>query len=173
MLNVIVPSSSQDRPTGLLPFALASKACLGSLSWGILLTWPNHLCWDLSIRRTTGLMLKDFRISELRTLFNSVTPSILRKNLILDACTCDRTLWSLPKIHDHTWERGQILFWKLRALPFLTILVSWQPNSESSNYCTSLAYSGIQFLALPSDTRKRNPKILELLDLLQCCSIHL
>jgi len=25
------------------PFTFASKACLGSLSWGILLTWPNHL----------------------------------------------------------------------------------------------------------------------------------
>ena len=37
-------------------------------------------------------MLKDFRISELRTLLNNVTPSIFRKNLILHACTCDRTL---------------------------------------------------------------------------------
>ena len=80
------------RPTGLLPFALASKACLGSLSWGILLTWPNHLSWDLSIRRSNVSMLRDFRIPELRTLLNSVTPSILRKNLISDACTCDRIL---------------------------------------------------------------------------------
>ena len=37
-------------------------------------------------------MLKDIRISELRTLLNSVTRSILRENLISDACTCDRTL---------------------------------------------------------------------------------
>ena len=37
-------------------------------------------------------MLRDFRISELRTLLNSVTPSILRKNLISDACTSDRIL---------------------------------------------------------------------------------
>ena len=36
--------------------------------------------------------LRDFRISELRTLLNCVTPSILRKTLFLDACTCDRTL---------------------------------------------------------------------------------
>ena len=36
-------------------------------------------------------MLRDFQISELRTLLNSVTPSMFRKNLILDACTCDRT----------------------------------------------------------------------------------
>ena len=37
-------------------------------------------------------MLRDFRISELRTLLNSVTPSILCKKLISYACTCDRTL---------------------------------------------------------------------------------
>ena len=30
------------RPTGLLSFAFASKACFGSLSSGILLTWLNH-----------------------------------------------------------------------------------------------------------------------------------
>ena len=34
--------------------------------------------------------LRDFWISELRTLLNSVTPSILRKNLLSNACTCDR-----------------------------------------------------------------------------------
>ena len=67
---------------------------------------------------------------ELRTLLNSVTPSILRKNLISNACTRDRIL-SLPKIHDHRREYGQKLFWKLRALPFLTILVSQQPNSAN------------------------------------------
>ena len=39
-------------------------------------------------------MLSDFRISELRTLFKycSVTPSIFRQKIILDACTCARTL---------------------------------------------------------------------------------
>ena len=41
-------------PAGLFPFALGSKACLESLSCGILLTWPNHLSWDLSIRRSNG-----------------------------------------------------------------------------------------------------------------------
>ena len=88
-------------PTGLLLFALASKACLGGLSWGILLTWSNHLSWDLSIRRTNGLMLRDFRISELRTLLNSVTPSILRKNLNWTFSFVIAFFRSLPKIHDH------------------------------------------------------------------------
>ena len=36
---------------------------------------------------------------------------------------------SLPKIHDHKWEWGQKLFWKWRALPFFTLLVSWHLNS--------------------------------------------
>ena len=78
VLNVIVPSSSRSSNWSS-PVCLASKACLGSLSWGILLTWPNHLSWDLSIRRSNGSTLRDFRISELRTLINSVTPSIRRK----------------------------------------------------------------------------------------------
>ena len=37
-------------------------------------------------------MFRDFRISELRPLFNIATLSILRKNLISDACTSERTL---------------------------------------------------------------------------------
>ena len=95
ILNKIGPSRS-SRSSKLmfffLPFALASKACLASLSWCILLTWPNHLSWDLSIWKSNGSMLRDFRFSELRTLLNGAIPSILRKNLVLDACTCDRTL---------------------------------------------------------------------------------
>jgi len=37
-------------------------------------------------------MFREFRILELRTLSNNVTPSILRKNLISEAYTCDRIL---------------------------------------------------------------------------------
>ena len=33
--------------TGLLPLGMADKVCLESPSWGILLTWPNHLSCDL------------------------------------------------------------------------------------------------------------------------------
>ena len=43
---------------------------------------------------------------------------------------------------------------------------------QSSHYSTSLVYSGIQFFVLPSVTRKCNPKILELLYMLQCHSIY-
>ena len=44
---------------------------------------------------------------------------------------------------------------------------------QSLHYCASLAHSGIQFFVLPSVTRKCNPKILKLLDLLYSRSIHL
>jgi len=37
-------------------------------------------------------MFRDFRISELLTLSNNVTPSIIRKILILNASTFDRIL---------------------------------------------------------------------------------
>ena len=63
---------------------------------------------------------------------------------------------------DHWREWGQRLFWKLRALLFSTILVSWQPNAQSSHYCTSIISSGTQFLVLPSVTCECLPKILEL-----------
>ena len=108
-------------------------------------------------------MLRDFRISELRTLLNTVTPSILRKKLDSDACTCDRTLLVITttfmtitengdKIQFENWEL--CLFWQFAFHDNRTV--------QSSHYCTSLAYSGMQFFILPSVTRKCNPKILEL-----------
>ena len=60
--NVISPSSSRSSNSSF-PFALTSKACLGSLPWGILPTWPNHLSWDLSIRKSNGSMFRNFRIT--------------------------------------------------------------------------------------------------------------
>ena len=39
-----------------------------------------------------------------RTLLNSVTPSIFRKNLISDACTCDRIL-SVITQNSRAWVR--------------------------------------------------------------------
>ena len=120
------------RPTSLLPFALASKACLGSLSWGFLLTWPNHLSCDLSIRRNNGSMWTGFRTSELRTVLNSVCNSF-------DSTSKPHFgrlhLWShsfdhYPRFMTISENGGQKLFWNLRALPFLTILVSWLPSSS-------------------------------------------
>jgi len=93
ILNSSPCQCDRGRPIGrLFPFTFASKACLGSLSWGILLTWPNQLSWDLAIWRSSGSMFRDFRISELRAFTNNATPSIFRKNLISDARTFDRIL---------------------------------------------------------------------------------
>ena len=50
-------------------------------------------------------MLRDFRISELRTLVNSVIPSILRKNLIRTLAFAIALLRSLPMIHDQVRMR--------------------------------------------------------------------
>ena len=101
ILSAIGSSYSLCRPTaGLFPFALASKACLGSFSCVILRTWPNHLSRYLSIQRSvTALCLEILEFqSYICTLFNSVTPSILCKNLISNAFTCDRTLLGIT--HD-------------------------------------------------------------------------
>ena len=46
--NVVKPSQSWSS-NRLLPIGMADKTCFGSLSWGILLAWPNHLSCDLSI----------------------------------------------------------------------------------------------------------------------------
>ena len=69
ILNVIAPFIvvNLDCPISLFQFALASKSFSGSLSYSILLAWPIHLSCSLSIRKSTGSMLRDFRISELRT----------------------------------------------------------------------------------------------------------
>ena len=42
-------------------------------------------------------MFIDFQISELRTMLDNVTLLIHLKNLISDACTCDRSLLVITK----------------------------------------------------------------------------
>ena len=53
-------------------------------------------------------------------LVNDVTPLIFWRNLILDACTCNRTLSIITKFswpyRDRVGKKGQRLFRKLRAL---------------------------------------------------------
>ena len=144
-MQLIVPSNFRSS-TGLLPFALAGKACLGRLSWGILRTWSKLLSWDLSSWKSNGWILKGFLISELRSLLNSVTPSILRKNLISDVGICDH---SLSVVTQTSWpyvRMGTETISKIVSFAFLTILVSWQPDSAK----LPLPH---QFFVLPSVTR--------------------
>ena len=60
-------SQSLGRPTGLLPLGMADRACFESLSWGILLTWPNHLSCDLLMRKSS-----DSTFSEVFLIFNKI-----------------------------------------------------------------------------------------------------
>ena len=64
---------SLGRPTGLLPLGMADRACFGSLSWGILLTWPNHLSCDLSRRRSSDSTFRELWISELYSPYIYIT----------------------------------------------------------------------------------------------------
>jgi len=77
----------------LLQVSLFEKPFLSIL----LLTWPNHLSGDLSIRKSSGSIFRDFRISEQQTLSNNVTLSILRKNLLSEIVL----FRSKPKTQDH------------------------------------------------------------------------
>ena len=92
ILKVIGPSSSRSSNW-------SSPICFGKLSLygesflrhSAYMAKPSKLRSFNSEKYCNGSILRDFRISELRTLLNSVTPSIFRKNLISDACTCDRS----------------------------------------------------------------------------------
>ena len=76
------------RLTGLFPFALAGNLVRGVFFKVFLLTLSNHLSKDLSTQTSNGSMFRDFQI----TLSNSVTSSILCKNLISDFWIRDCTL---------------------------------------------------------------------------------
>ena len=89
---------SLSRSTDILLLVITEKACFGILSWGILLTWPNHLSCNLSNEKSRDSTFSELWISELHTLSSKVTPLILRKNLVSDACTLAIAFFrSLPK----------------------------------------------------------------------------
>jgi len=115
----------------LKPQAVPSNPAFYLLLSQVKLVWeafPEAFClhdqiiWDLSIRRSSGSIFRDFWISELRTLLKNVTPSILRKNLISEACTCDRILSVLTQDHRWGWDKNCSKNWELCF--FSTILVT-------------------------------------------------
>ena len=89
---IIIGLSSSRSPNCSFSHLLWQVKLVWGLFWGILFTWLNDLSEDLSIWRSNGSMPRNFWISELHTFFNSVTPLSLCKNLISNACTCDRNL---------------------------------------------------------------------------------
>ena len=140
------------------------------------LLWPNHLSWDLSILRSS--VVKNFWISKHVHLVNDVTPLILRINLILDACTCDRTLSIITQDSYHI--KLQYVRMGTKTVLKIENFAIFQQFSfhsnwvvQSSHCCHCLSNSNIQFFVLPSVTCECYPKILELLYLQQCLSIHL
>ena len=83
----------------------------------------------------------------------------------------------LPKIHYNNWEWGQKLFWKLRALLFLTIFRFM--TTEKCKTCITVSLKPALFICRVSSSSSClpslvnvNPKILKLLYLFQCRFIH-
>ena len=107
-------------------------------------------------------MLRDFQISELRALWNSVAPSILRKKPHFGRLH----LWSHSFGHylkfiniDENWDKSCFENWELCLFRYFSF--HDYRIVQSSHYWTSLANSGMKFFVLPSVTRKCNPKLYE------------
>ena len=147
-----------------------------SFSWGILLIWPTHLSWDFSIQRiSNGPTSRDFQISELRTWLYRVTLSILCKKthfgrLPLRSHSFGHYIWFINITISENEDKNCFDNWE--HCLFRKFAFDDNRIVKSSNYCTNLANSDIQFFALPSVTRGYNPKILELLYLLLCRSFY-
>jgi len=127
---------------------------------------PNHLSRDFSIRRSTGLMFRYFRISEIRTLSINVpeTPLFLHKNLISDACTCGHVLSvntqdSEPLTRAENGDKNCSANWELCFFRQFSFHDNRIMQLALPAYYTSFAYSDVQFVVLLSITRKYNPKI--------------
>ena len=71
--NVITPPVP-GRPLSRFPVKCSQQTYFANLSWGILVTWPNHLSWDVSIRRRRVSTFKVLRISQLHTLSRNFSP---------------------------------------------------------------------------------------------------
>ena len=83
--TVLVPQNTFKKT-----LSVATRTCLANLSWHILITYPNHRSWDLSVRRSCSTF-QVLRISQLCGLSWGDTPSTLRENLIPATHTWDST----------------------------------------------------------------------------------
>ena len=87
---------SLDCSTCLLSLGMADKVCLGSPSWGILLTWPNHLsCVIFKHQEVATLHLTDYE-PQMHTYSSKIFLLNLRKILVSNACTRHCIFLSLP-----------------------------------------------------------------------------
>ena len=118
------------------PLGVASRTCRANLLWGILDIWSNQRSWDLLIRRSATTW-RTLLISQLRTLFQSITPWTLRKNPNPTACSWIIQYQWLPKIYNHScWSEQTWIYFKMNTmhLPF------WPPVC-SERFVTSLQCS--------------------------------
>ena len=128
------------------------NVCLGSYSWGILLSCSNYLSWDLSNWRSSFFMLRGSRNAmKHHNSFNFLHKSHFECLFVI------AFFWSLLKIHEHRWGLGLPFF----IAPILSLIMQNLHNS------TCFAWSNIQFFIVLSITRECILKTLELLHLLQ------
>ena len=65
------------RPVSLLPVGVVSMTWFASLSWSILVTYPNHRSWDQSMRKSRGSTFRGLWILVLRIWSNSIDFTVL------------------------------------------------------------------------------------------------
>ena len=90
LLSIVVFTPSNhlflDLPTGLFPGGWHIKYFFGSLWSGILITWPYHLNWILSISSNNDSIFSSCLMDTFRILSLLVTPFTIRKTLISATC---------------------------------------------------------------------------------------
>ena len=133
-------------------------------------TWLRSVYSEVEVDRHSGLYEFNrsalFRDVSCPQLFAKVPPQPLVLAIAL--------FQLLPKIHDHRWGPEQRPIYKLTALWCLKAAVAW-PQSEKAHAGFRLFFSNpcINFPFPSSVTREYHPKILELLDPLQCNTPYL
>ena len=93
-------------PGGLLQVASALRTFLRRHSGGIRTRCPNHLCWLLSKRSSSGSTPSLSQVTELLTLSLREMPATRLRKLIAAACIRDLILSVMTHtvLHDHRWE---------------------------------------------------------------------
>jgi len=116
------------RILGHFPVGAASRNRLTYLSWGFLVTWLNHRSWDLSVRKSSPTF-RALRISQQRSLSQSVTPATFRKNPISTAYTWDSTHSVVTNLKLGSEQRP---IQKLTILQCLNASVLWPQNDNAA-----------------------------------------
>ena len=152
-------------PVGCSPVGVVSRTCLANSSWDILNTRPKQNSWDRSAERK-GSTFRELRISQLRTLSQSVTtlrksPTLhLRWSCFPSVITQD----SWPQVRIDTKKRSKNWqfcgYWKSPSWDNRAIKLT-QNYVWYNNQC-------INHLVPPSIICEFHSEVIKLLRLLQC-----